>query len=317
LGVSSDDPDGHVRKLEASTLAAERGATVLALTVPHLLRLRLSLETGFIFDGLPGWAGTMALPVPERMAALRDPDVRRRLAAGVESPEAGLLRALVDWEHVAVVEVFTDSLADAVGKTGGERARRQGNGTTPFDALLDVAVADGLRTGLAATTLGDDDATWKTRAEVWRDPRVIIGASDAGAHMDLMCGAEYSSIHLGTNVRDRALLPLEEAVRQLTDIPARLYGLRGRGRVQEGWLADLMVFDPATIAAGPTHTRHDLPGGCSRLYCDAVGVSHVLVNGTPIVSGGELTGDEPGTLLRSGRDTDTVLAGAWPRTLAT
>src|SRR5439155_8947195 len=108
LGVSGTW--GHVRQLEASTTAAERGATVLALTVPHLLRLRLSLETGFIFDGLPGWAATMALPVPERMAALADPAVRRRLAAGVESPEAGLLRALVDWEHVAVVEVFTPGL---------------------------------------------------------------------------------------------------------------------------------------------------------------------------------------------------------------
>jgi N-acyl-D-aspartate/D-glutamate deacylase len=77
-----------------------------------------------------------------------------------------------------------------------------------------------------------------------------------------------------------------------------------------------MVFDPDTITAGPTHTRKDLPGGCSRLYCEAIGVSHVLVNGTPIVADGELTGSEPGTLLRSGRDTDTVRAGAWPAVVA-
>jgi N-acyl-D-aspartate/D-glutamate deacylase len=315
LGVSSDDPDGHWRKLDASTRAAQRGATVLALTVPHLLRLRLSLETGFIFDGLPGWAETMALPIPWRIAALRNPEVRQQLAEGAQSPEAGLLRNLVDWEGVAVVEVFTPDLQDAVGLTGAELARRR-RAPSAFDALLDVAVADELRTGLAATTLGDDDATWKVRADVWRDSGVILGASDAGAHMDLMCGAEYSSIHLGANVRERRLLSLEDAVRQLTDLPASLYGLRHRGRVQEGWWGDLMVFDPDTIAAGPTHTRQDLPGGCSRLYCEAIGISHVLVNGTPIVTHGELTGSEPGTLLRSGRDTDTVRAGDWPAVVA-
>ena len=108
------------------------------------------------------------------------------------------------------------------------------------------------------------------------------------------------------NARDRELLPIEEAVRQLSDVPARLYGLRERGRLQEGWHADVTVFDPATVRTGPTYTRFDLPAGAGRLYADAEGIEHVIVNGTEIVRGKEATEARPGAILRAGRDTDTV-----------
>ena len=110
------------------------------------------------------------------------------------------------------------------------------------------------------------------RAEAWQDPRAIVGGSDAGAHLDTMCGAIYSTSMLGDGVRARGLLSWEQAVRQLTDIPARLYGLRDRGRLVPGAFADVVVFDPATIGHGPVRTRDDLPGGASRLYAEASGV---------------------------------------------
>jgi N-acyl-D-aspartate/D-glutamate deacylase len=125
-----------------------------------------------------------------------------------------------------------------------------------------------------------------------------------------MCGAVYSTSVLGDAVRARGLLSWEQAVRQLTDVPARFYGLRDRGRLVPGSFADVVVFDPTTIGHGALRTRDDLPGGASRLYAEATGVRHVLVNGTEIARDGEFTQAMPGTILRSGRDTDTVHAGA-------
>jgi N-acyl-D-aspartate/D-glutamate deacylase len=309
LGVISSDPDGHWQRLRASTTAATRGATVVALAVPEAVTARLSFVSGFILDGLPGWNAVLALPLDERRRALADPDVRRRLAEGAAAPDAGLLRDLVDWQRMKVSQTFCDATRSAEGKTGAELARERG--TTALDAILDVVVADDLRTGLDTAAMGDDRETWRMRAETWGDPRVLVGGSDAGAHVDIMCGAATSTLHIGTNVRERNLLTLEAAVHQLTDLPARLYGIRGRGRVAPGYHADLMVFDPDTVGPGPVRSQADLPAGAARLVADAIGVAHVFVNGREIVTDGRLSGDSPGTLLRSGRDTYTVEAGTY------
>ena len=194
------------------------------------------------------------------------------------------------------------------GRRIGDIAEQQGK--EPFDALLDVVVADGLRTGLRPEMGKEVDETWKARAEVWRDGRAVVGASDAGAHLDMMCCASYTTFMVGEAVRDRGLLSMEEAVRALTDVPARLYGVKERGCLEPGWHADVVVFDPATVGPREERTRDDLPGGASRIVTEARGVEHVLVNGTEIVSQGAFTGATPGRLLRSGRDTDTVRAGS-------
>ena len=179
-------------------------------------------------------------------------------------------------------------------------------GADPFDVLCDVVVADDLRTGLRPFVLHENRADWELRAQVWRDPRTVVGGSDAGAHLDMMCGATYSSFLVGEAVRDRALLSMEEAVRQLTDVPAQLYGLRERGRLANGFRADIVVFDPDTVGPLPERTRDDLPGGASRLVAEARGFQHVLVNGVEIVTDDAFTGATPGRLLRSDRDTQTV-----------
>jgi N-acyl-D-aspartate/D-glutamate deacylase len=183
-------------------------------------------------------------------------------------------------------------------------------GQDPFDVACDIAMADDLRTSFAPPLTVDDPAVWQMRVELWRDPRVVLGASDAGAHLDMIDSFTYTTALLGQSVRERQLLPLEEAVHLLTDRPARLYGLTGRGRLADGWWADLVIFDPARIGPGPVHTRYDLPAGAGRLYAEADGIEWVLVNGTPIVHAGAFTGDQPGTIMRSGRDTETVGVGA-------
>jgi N-acyl-D-aspartate/D-glutamate deacylase len=292
--------------LAASTSAAERGATVVALTLPHTMKLRLSFEPGAILDSLPGWREMFALPVPERMKVLSDPTERARLDAGAKSKEAGIIGALARWENLLIDETFAAENAGYEGRSVGEVAKATGK--EPFDALLDIVVADRLRTGLRPP-IGESEADWELRATVWQDPRTVVGGSDAGAHLDMMCGAIYSTSMLGDGVRARSLLSWEEAVRQLTDVPARLYGLRERGRLAEGWWADIVVLDPERVGHGPERTRDDLPGGASRLYAEGVGIEHVIVNGTEIVRSGSFTGALPGTVLRSGEHTETVRAG--------
>jgi N-acyl-D-aspartate/D-glutamate deacylase len=306
LGVSAANPAGHQGQLHASEVAAEHGGRVVALTLPHAMKIRLSFLTGFVLDGLPGWRDIMHLPVPERLAALADPQVRRRLNDGAQSKEAGMLRALANWERLIIVETFAPQNADAIDHSVGEVAAARGG--EPFDTLLDIVIADELRTGLTPAPFGDDAADWRLRAEVWRSPHAVIGGSDAGAHLDMMCGAIYTTSLLGHGVREHQVVTLEEAVRLLTDVPARLYGLAERGRITPGWHADLVLFDPATVDHGPERTRYDLPAGAPRLVADARGISSVLVGGVEVCRDGVATGALPGTVLRSGRDTQTVQA---------
>ena len=155
-------------------------------------------------------------------------------------------------------------------------------------------------------TASDSRADWEERAKYWQDDRTVIGASDAGAHLDMIDTFAQTTQVLGNGVRKYGVIELEEAVRQLTQVPASLYGLKQRGELREGWYADVVVFDANSIATGPTYTRGDLPAGASRLYADAEGIDHGLGNGVESGRGQEHTGALPGTVLRSGRDTETV-----------
>jgi N-acyl-D-aspartate/D-glutamate deacylase len=304
LGVAAYNEEMQQNQLGASDHAAARGGRVVALTPSQVMTLRINLKSGFIFDALPGWADVLGLPLPERKQALADPGVRARLDADAHSEAAGALRAIAVWKNMRVDAVRRPENAGFEGRTLGEIGEELSK--SPFDALLDLALSEDLDTSFSPFIPGDDDASWELRGRVWRDDRTVIGASDAGAHLDMIDTFTYSTSLLGPAVRDKGLLPLEEAVRQLTDVPARLYGVRERGRLAPGWFADVVVFDPARVGPGPVHFRADLPAGASRLYAEARGIEHVLVNGTEIAAKGELTGAAAGLALRSGRDTETV-----------
>jgi N-acyl-D-aspartate/D-glutamate deacylase len=291
--------------LSAGDYAAERGGKVLALTVPDTMKTFLSFRSGFVLDALPGWAKTMALPPTEKLEALSDPAERARLVEGAASPDAGMLRGLANWANMEVNQTFAPENAGCQGRTIGEIAAERGQ--APFDTLCDIVVADELATVICPPVAGNDEDSWNLRRDIWRDPRAVVGASDAGAHLDMLSTFNYSTAMLRA-CREHQLMPLEEAVSLLTDRQARLYGIKERGRIAEGWHADLVVFDPDTVAPGPIVWRDDLPAGAGRLYGEAEGIEHVLVNGVEIVREGELTGAIPGTVLRSGRDTETVTA---------
>ncbi len=305
LQVYAQNWDLVQHQLHGSDLAAEEGGRVLALTLPDTFRLRLNFTSGFILDILHGWDALMALPVDEKLRQLRDPAGRaewNRLAQSTEGPT----RSIGNWAGYWLLETFTDRWRPYQGRLVGDIARELGRDA--WEVLAEIVVDDGLRTVIASQDRGQDDATWAKRVEVWRDPRALVGASDAGAHLDMIDSFSYSTTMLARAVRERPLMPIEEAVHLLTAVPASVYGLRERGLVREGWHADLVVLDPATIGPGAVHTRFDLPGGAGRVYGEAVGIEHVVVNGVPCVEHGSLLPARPGALLRSGRDTATVTA---------
>jgi len=257
---------------------------------------------------LPDWAPIMNLPLAERIAKLRDRDTRIFMENRAASPDAGAFGRLTGWDRYVIGDTYSAANEGLKGRRIREIARERGE--RDFFTLLDIVINDELQTVLWPGPTDDDGESWRMRAEAWTDPNVMIGGSDAGAHLDRMCGAPYTTEFLADCIRGRRLASIEQAIHLMTDVPARFFGLRDRGRVEEGWFADLVVFDPATVGAGDIVMRADLPGGCGRLYADSVGIAHVFVNGRRIVADGITTGDLPGTVLRSGRHTDTVLIPA-------
>ncbi|MCU1455027.1 MAG: N-acyl-D-aspartate/D-glutamate deacylase [Acidimicrobiales bacterium] len=304
LTVDSRVPARVPRQLGASTSARAAGASLVALTMPILVPMNMSLLTFCALHLLPGWGAILSLPLPERIAQLRDPDVRRTMEVSAHSPEAGLHRRHADFARYVIGETFSEANAGLKGRVVGDIAAERG--TRAFDTLVAIAIDDDLRTVLWPTPPDDDEASWTLRGEVWTDDRVLLGGSDAGAHLDRMCGAPYPTRFLGDVIRGRRLVPLERAVQLMTDAPARLFGLRERGRIEPGWWADLVVFDPAEIDSGPATLVRDLPGDSPRLIATAHGIVLVLVNGEASVRDGALTGARSGSVLRSGRDTETV-----------
>ena len=293
----------YEQQLTSCDRAAEKGARVLALTLPDLMRLRASR----VLETMPGWREVAALPDEERRRAVADPDTRARLRAGAAEAANRGLAAVTQFDLLEIADAPAGS-EDLIGKSVAEVAVERA--ADPVDVLIDVVLPERLPLTTVfpsvVPSLGRSDEGWQVRAGLWRDPRVVLGGSDAGAHIDLMCHANYTTALLGESVRDRGLLSLEEAIYQLTDVPARLYGLSERGRIVDGWRADLVVFDPETIGTCPTVVLDDLPGGGERLFAEARGIAHVFVNGTELVTGGAVTGATPGTVLRSGVDTETV-----------
>ena len=307
LTIDSADPNRYRDQLGASVRAAERGARVVALTMPVLVGMNMSFLNYCALNMLPEWGEVLGLPVSERMAWLADPQTRAHLAERAASPDAGVFSRLTGWGGYRIGDTFSSANEGLTGRTVADIAAERGTGH--FDTLLDVVLADELRTVLWPAPTDDDDESWRLRAEAWQSEHTLLGGSDAGAHLDRMCGAPYTTAFLGDCLRGRRLASLETAIHMLTDAPARLFGLRDRGRIEQGWHADVVVFDPDTVDSATMRLVEDLPGGSARLFADAVGVDYVLVNGQPIVSGGQATDARPGTLLRSGRDTETVLVG--------
>lgn len=303
LSVDSADPERTWHQIQASEKAAERGARVVALTMPIIVPMNMNFHSFCALNLLPGWGEVLAGDVDDRMPRLQDPDVRRRMQADA-AETSGALRRIIDFDNYVIGDTYSAANDGLTGRRVHEIAAERG--TEPFDTLLDIVVADDLRTVLWPSATDNDPESWKLRAEIWDNEHVMIGGSDAGAHLDRMSGAPYPTKWIGDCLRGRKLTTVERAIQMMTSEPADLFGIRERGRLVEGFHADLWVFDPEAVDATMVRLVEDLPGNSPRLVCDAVGVDLVMVNGVPIARDGAPTGEVPGTVLRSGVDTATV-----------
>ena len=304
LTVDSREPTRVPRQLSAGDLAAEKGGRIVALTLPVLVPMNMSFLNHCGLFLIPGWGEILRLPVTERMAKLSEPETQAYLLERATSPEAGVFKRLADFDNYILGDTYSPDNEGLTGRRVGDVATERGQ--DGFACLIDIVVADDLRTVLWPVPPDGDPASWELRRQVWADDRAMLGGSDAGAHLDRMCGAPFPTRFLGDTLRGRKLVSVERAVQLMTQVPAELFGLRHRGRLAEGFHADIAVVDPETVGSELAHLVHDLPGDSPRLTAGSIGVVRVLVNGVVTVVDGTPTGDLPGKVLRSGRDTDTV-----------
>ncbi|MDJ0342402.1 D-aminoacylase [Streptomyces sp. H10-C2] len=304
LTIDAAVPARVPRQLAASERARKAGGRIVALTMPILTPMNMSLGTFCALNLIPGWGEVLNLPVPERIARLREPAVRTEMLRSANSPEAGVFRRLADFGRYVIGDTYSEANTGVSGRVVKDIAAERGQ--EAFETIVEICANDYMRTVLWPMPTDNDPDSWALRARTWEHEDVMLGGSDAGAHLDRMCGAPYTTRFLGDCLRGRRLVPLEQAVRMLTDDPARLFGLRGRGRIAEGYFADLVLFDPARIDAGVATLVHDLPGDSPRLDSRAIGIVSVRVNGVETIRDDEITGAVPGIVLRSGRDTATV-----------
>tara|TARA_A100001037_G_scaffold284114_1_gene290243 strand:+ start:2773 stop:4509 length:1737 start_codon:yes stop_codon:yes gene_type:complete len=303
LTVDSARPDDYKNQINACERVAEKGGRAMALTMPILVGMTMHFHSYCALYKLPGWDEIMTLPHEDKKEKLADPAVRKLLEENAASPEAGVFSRLTGWGKYRIGETFSKENQGLDGRLVSDIARERG--TRDFYTLLDIVLADDLKTVLWPGPTDDDPASWLMRQTVWEHEEVMIGGSDAGAHLDRMAGASYPTEWIRDCLSGRKLTSVEKAIEHMTDVPARFFGLVNRGRIEKDFHADLVVFDPERIDAQELKILNDLPGDSPRLYAGSEGIEKVFVNGVLTVDSGKPTEVLSGVILRSGSHTVT------------
>ncbi len=260
-------------------------------TSPLPLTREFNMRNPFSFAAFPSWRRVFEdKSKPAQAAAYRDPAFRAQFREELKRPAA-----FGNWARITLHEVKSAALKPLEGMTVAEIAATQGK--DPVDAFLDVTLADDLDNEF---TMASFNTRVDRMTEILADPSILIGLGDGGAHVDMLCDSGYPTYVLGTWVRERGALTLEQAVRRMTSDPADFFGIRDRGRILPGLAADLAIFDPASVgSAGRPERRYDLPGGAKRMVMRSQGMHHTVVNGVVTWEDGALTGAAAGAVLRS------------------
>jgi len=294
LNPTPQHPMGWQRVLEFCHEAQEQGARLHPQFTTNKLEVHLKLADTFIFDEMTAWREVLTQAEPERSRRLADPEWRAKLHAEWDQPES---RAVAfDVGDLVVETVTREENAALVGRDVREIAKERG--TDPLDTFLDLSLSEQLgmnfRSGIPE--IAQQFLHHLVEAGV-KDPIVMAGSSDGGAHLASFTGADYPTRLLAEWVPDT--ISMEDAIWRLSGMPATVHGLKDRGFLRVGAWADIVVFDPASLSASDAYLARDFPAGTERYVSDAEGYGYVIVNGELLLENGKHTGALPGHVLRS------------------
>ncbi len=260
-------------------------------TSPLPLTREINMRSPFSFAAFPSWKRLFEDTSEQaQIAVYKDRAFRDQFREELRNP-----LTFGNWERITLHEAQSDSLKSLEGLTVAEIARAQGKDAV--DTFLDTAIADDLS---CEFTMASFNTRVDRMAELLNDPSILIGLGDGGAHVDMLCDCGYPTYLLGTWVRERGVLSIEQAVRRLTSDPADLFGISDRGRLHPGLAADIVIFDPETVGSGNRgERRYDLPGGGKRMVMPSRGVQYTLVNGDVVYADGQIVGGGSGQILRA------------------
>src|SRR5436190_5197187 len=245
---------------------------------------QMTLESPYYFGQVPAFVEALELPRDTRALKYADPAWRDRARPDVLVARPGA------YDRISIEE--TEKYRDLRGRSMNDLAAERG--VHPFDLMLDLALAENLNTRFRILSRNEEPIELE---QLITDPRTILGAHDAGAHVDMVCDSCYPSHVLGHWTRDEGAFTLEQAVWRMTGQPADVFRIPDRGYVREGMMADLVAFDPDTVAALPNERVYDFPDATDRLVSHNVGVEHVWVAGTAIRRAGQDVDAAPGVLI--------------------
>jgi len=275
--------------------AAEAGGRMFGQTHTRGISHVLSFKSRLQFDDFPEWAAVRALPIEEQRKAFSDPVQRKRL---VDATKSGVYRTgggeprKPQYENMYV-------MYSAVSRNPSVAELAAQRNLDPVEVMMDLA----LESNFDQLFMQFDMATVpKSEAEALatlKHPRTVMTFSDSGAHVSLIMDSSIHTHLLAYWVRERQKFSLEEGVKMITLTPAVAWGFTDRGLLRQGCVADMNVFDPATIAPQIPTIEHDLPTGARRLKQKSSGIMATIIAGKVAFRNGEHTGAQPGKLLRS------------------
>ncbi|MFM8609540.1 MAG: N-acyl-D-amino-acid deacylase family protein [Burkholderiaceae bacterium] len=290
---NSTNPTAVFKDLDAISAANQRGRQLIGQVSCCPLTMDFTLASPYPVEGLQSWKPALGLQGDALKAVLSQQGFRDAVRAELSQPAVFRLFN-GEWDKVHVVEVAQPAHAACEQRSIAEIARTEDR--DPLDVMLDLAITEALQTIFTAQLLNsDEDAVGR----MLNHPHSVVSLSDAGAHLTFFNDAGFGLHLMGHWSRTVGAMSMPEAIRRLTSQPAAIFGMTDRGQVREGFAADLLLFDPATVGRGPKKRVFDLPGGAPRLHTDALGVHGVWVNGRQVADTNGLRTDAPlaGALL--------------------